>query len=168
MRFLVFLAALAWMALPAAGAEVQVAHEDGVDFSGFRTYAWQKGTNAARPEVQEWIVNAVERELDGLGLRKVENRRADVYVVTHAIAELKSWTKGQRVQMDIYDVGYLTWDTVVTAKGTLTVDLVEGDSQRPVWRGVAVEVMGGDPKPEKLRKLIDKVTRKMFKQYPSR
>ena len=47
------------------------------------------------------------------------------------------------------------------------IDLIDGASERPVWRGVANEVMA-DPKLEKVRKKIDKVTRKMFKDFPPR
>ena len=47
----------------------------------------------------------------------------------------------------------------------LMVDLLDGDSERPVWRGLASEVMGL-PDLEKVRKKVDKVTRKMFKSFP--
>lgn len=89
MRVAIVVLALAFLTLPAT-AGVEVEYENGADFSGFKTYAWQKGTEAARPKVQQWIVQAVERELKARGLRKVVDRKADVYVVTHAVAML-SW-----------------------------------------------------------------------------
>ena len=47
------------------------------------------------------------------------------------------------------------------------IDLIDGESERPVWRGLASEVMG-DPSLEKVHKKIDKLTRKMFKDFPPR
>lgn len=60
----------------------------------------------------------------------------------------------------------ITSDIRLQTTGTLAVDLVDGDSNSLLWRGVAKEVMA-DPNLEKIRKKIDKVTRKMFKDYPS-
>jgi hypothetical protein len=164
MRIGFVLGMVAILALPASAA-VNVDHEDGVEFASYRTYAWRAGTEAARPQVQQWIVSAVERELKARGLRKVLDRRADLYVVTHAFAEMNARTRANYVHLDVYDVGVITSDVVLATRGTLMIDLLDGDSQRPVWRGMASEVMG-DPAPEKLRKKIDKVTRKMFKSFP--
>ena len=44
---------------------------------------------------------------------------------------------------------------------------MDGELDRPVWRGMASEVMSL-PSPEKLRRKIDKVVRKMFKKFPPR
>jgi hypothetical protein len=71
------------------------------------------------------------------------------------------------VHLDVYDGGLITSDVVATTKGVLMVDLIDGESERPVWRGLASEVMG-DPSPEKLHKKIDKITKKMFKDFPPR
>lgn len=154
----------AFMVSSVSGA-VKVDHEAGVDFTGYRTYAWRPGTEAARPQVQQWIVAAVERELNSRGLRKVVDRRADVYVLTHAFAEMDSQVRGNYLHLDTYDVGIITSDVVATTKGVLMIDLVDGESERPVWRGMASEVMGL-PSLGKIHKKIDKVVKRMFKSFP--
>ena len=88
-------------------------------------------------------------------------------MVTHAFAEMESRAGSGYLHLDHYDVGVIRSEVVARTKGTLMIDLVDGESQRPVWRGVASEVMDL-PTPEKLRKKIDKVTRKMFRQFPPR
>jgi hypothetical protein len=164
MRFVLSLVIVALLTCPAA-AGVKVDHVADADFESYRTYAWRSGTEAARPEVQRWVVEAVDRELEARGMRRVRDRRADLYVVTHAFAEMDTRVRGNYVHLDVYDVGVITSDVILTTKGVLAIDLIDGDSERPVWRGVASEVMG-DPSLEKVRKKIDKVTRKMFKNFP--
>jgi len=164
MRIALSLAIMTLLAFPAI-AGVKVDHVTDADFESYRTYAWKPGTEAARPEVQQWVVQAVERELEARGMRKVVDRRADLYVVTYAYAEMDSRVRANYVHLDVYDVGVITSDVVLTTKGVLAIDLVDGESGRPVWRGVASEVMA-DPSLKKVRKKIDKVTRKMFKNFP--
>ena len=65
MKVVLSLALAAFLVLPAA-AGIKVDHEAGVDFAAYHTYAWRPGMEAARPQVQGWIVNAVERELKAM------------------------------------------------------------------------------------------------------
>ena len=166
MKVVLSLAIMTLLVFP-AGAGVKVDHEAGVDFTSYRTYAWKPGTVAARPAVQEAIVRAIDRELKARGLRKVTDRRADIYVVTLAFGEMGASVRGMYVYAQQYDVGVITSDVVLTTTGTLLVDLIDGESDRPVWRGMATEVMGV-PSQEKILKKIDKVTGKMFKSFPPR
>lgn len=164
MRISAVLATLALLALPLS-AEVKVDYEVGVDFEKYRTYAWQPGTEAGQPQVQQAILRAVERELAKAGLRKVSEREADLYVVTHASSEMDAAASGGYVHIQQFDVGVLTHGLVVETRGVLVVDLFDAQSERPVWRGVASEVMGL-PSIDKLRRKVDKVTKKMFKSFP--
>ncbi len=156
--------ALLLLAIPFS-ADVKVDYEVGVDFERFRTYAWQQGTEAGQPLVQDHIYRAIERELRAAGLKKVAADKADLFVVTHATSQMFAAESGGYVHVQQFDVGVLTHDVVVETRGVLVVDLFDARSEQPVWRGVASEVMGL-PTIEKLRRKIDKVTRKMFKSYP--
>ena len=164
MKIALSLLAAAMLVLPAV-AEIKVDHEPDVDFKSYKTYAWKPGTEAGRPQVQQWVVSAVERELKAAGLRQVKDRRADVYVVTHAYANMATRARGNYFYSSVHDVGLITSDVIATTTGVLVVDLIDGESERPVWRGMATEVMGL-PEMEKVRKKVDKLTRKMFKGFP--
>ena len=48
--------------------------------------------------------------------------------------------------------------------GTVTIDLLDGESKQRVWRGFAIEYLRG--KPARTDKLVDRVTRKIFKRFP--
>ena len=62
-KVVVVLSVLACLALPAS-AGVKVEYEDGIDFESYRTYAWQAGTEAGQPQIQQAIYRAVEQELE--------------------------------------------------------------------------------------------------------
>jgi len=164
MRRLLVLVTLVLLTLPLS-AEVKVDYEVGVDFESYRTYAWQPGTVAGQPMIQDAIYRAVERELAAAGLRKVTESEADLFVVTHATSQMDAAASGGYVHVQQFDVGVLTHGVVVETRGRLVVDLFDAQSERPVWRGIASEVMGL-PSIDKLRRKVDKVTKKMFKSYP--
>ena len=154
------------IATPLSLAGVEVAHDD-LDFSAYRTYAWQDGTEAASPQYQQWIVAAVDRELARRGLRRAPVEIADLRVTTHAIADWEGSLQTDYLYSVTYDVGLIRSGLVTSSKGTLVVDLLDGDSEKSIWRAVAIEVMI-DPMPETVLKKINSITRKMFKKYPKR
>lgn len=166
MKLVFSFAVVAFLVFPAS-AGVTVDHEAGIDFSSYRTYAWRPGTEAARPDVQGWVVKAVERELEARGMTKVSDGPADLYVVTHTSAEHDISATNNYVYLPTYDVGVLASHTNLTTYGTLIVDLLDGNSERAVWRGLASDVLG-ELTPSQVRKKVDKVTRKMFKNFPPR
>ncbi len=165
-KIVVVLSALACLALPAS-AGVKVDYEVGVDFESYRTYAWQAGTEAGQPQIQQRIYRAVERELEAAGLRKVSVGEADLYVVTHAFSEMKAHASGGYVYVQQWDVGVLTKGVVVDTKGYLVVDLIDSQSEKAVWSAKATEVMGL-PDLTKLTNKVKNIIRKMFRKFPPR
>jgi hypothetical protein len=163
---LIALAVLACLALPAS-AEVKVDYEIGVDYENYRTYAWQPGTEAGQPQVQQCIYRAIEREFRAAGLTKVSESEADLYVVTHVFSEMNAYASGSYVYVQQWDVGVLSTGVVVDTKGYLVVDLIDSQSEKAVWSAKARKVMGL-PDLTKLCKKVDKITRKMFKSFPPR
>jgi len=67
-----------------AGVSVEFDRE--VDFGPYTTYTWGEGTPARRPDVQDLIVAAIDRELGARGLRKVDGG-APLKVHTHALVD---------------------------------------------------------------------------------
>ena len=149
---------------PSVVAGIQVKFEEGVDFTRYRTYAWGKGTPAARPEYQEWIVAAITRELGERGLRLATDEEPDLLVVSVAFAKLEVVTRGNYIHLDNLGVGIITSDAVGTATGHLAIDLVDATSNKIVWRAVAEEAFSH--KISNPQKKIDKITKKMFRNYP--
>jgi hypothetical protein len=147
-----------------AWAGVDVVHDESVDFSRYHTYTWQEGTPAGNPQVQVWIVGAVDRELAAAGLRKVEGA-ADLYVVSHASAQIDWSAAGMYVYSIAWDVGFLKSDVTAATRGTLVVDLVDAGSNRAVWRGTAGKTLV-DKTLRQVSKKVDKIVKKLFRDFP--
>ncbi len=161
-RMVLLLGLLLFVSSVVAG--IQVKFEEGVDFTKYRTYAWGKGTPAARPEYQEWIVAAITRELEERGLRLATDEEPDLLVVSVAFAKLDFVTRGNYIHLDNWGVGIITNDVVGTGTGHLAIDLVDATSDKVVWRAVAEKAFSD--KISKPQKTIDKITKKMFRAYP--
>jgi hypothetical protein len=148
-------------------AGLEVTSEDGVDFAACRTYAWRPGTPAARAEVQQWIVDAVDRELRSKGLRPVEGA-ADLHVSTVAYAQMESESRGSYVHDDVRDIGWISNDAVLDATGHLAVVLADPATGKPLWRAVATEWVPSKSFDDttKFKKKIDKLVARMFARYP--
>jgi len=146
-------------------AEQHVEHDSSIDFGKYRTYAYRKGTPAARPEVQQWIEAAIDHELAADGLKRIDGG-ADLYVKTYAYAET-GIAQGLTFAYDpAWDVGVVMLDTRGITTGTLIIDLQDAESGATVWRGQASKAIAADT--NKAKKKIDGLTRKMFKDYPPR
>jgi hypothetical protein len=159
--------ALVLLLASAALADVEVSYASGADFARYRTYAWRPGTDAARPEVQELVVAAVERELEASGLQKASGAaEADLFVVTRAFAQMDANYRAAYVHLDRAFVGVAAGGAVLATTGVLMVDLLDGTTEEPVFRAAAHEALGESPNLDKVRKAIDKTTRKFFKGFP--
>jgi len=165
-KIVVVLSALACLALPAS-AGVKVDYEVGVDFESYHTYAWQEGTVAGQPQIQQAIYRYVERELGAAGLKKVSVGEADLFVVTHVFSEMRAHATGGYVYAQRWNVGVITTGLAVDTKGYLVVDLIDSQSEQAVWSAKATEVMGL-PDLTKLTNKVKNIIRKMFRKFPPR
>jgi hypothetical protein len=158
-------------AVSAAVAGVDVEYNRTVDFTGFKTYAWKKGTEAPNSLTEKRIHRAVDEELKAKGLTQVEES-PDLYVITHAAG-----TSSARLDVNGFGYAGYGWtgyqyfapamvDVREKFRGTLFVDLLEAKANDLIWRGVADENLGMDPNPEKVGKTVFKIVKQMFKDFP--
>jgi hypothetical protein len=165
-------AALVALLLPAISwASVGVEYDKQIDFSRYRTYAWADGAVAPNERMQTHLQDAIERELDAQGLRKVDGT-ADLYILTHTAT-------GIDTVVDVNELGYSgyywrqwmgeyppTTRTSYLPVGTVIVEIFDKDSKERVWLGFAVEYFRG--RPQKIDQLLDKVAKRMFRDFPAR
>jgi hypothetical protein len=156
---------LALLVAPVA-AKVWVRHDTAVEFSNYRTYAWQGGTPAAREDVQQFIVDAIDQELQSKGFQRVDAGPADLYVVSQAVGEtwISSGTNFYTPPSGM--VRITTVDPHGVTDGTWIVDLVDARSGVKVWTAEATEGFETEAKATKIRKKIDGLAKKMFKNFP--
>lgn len=148
-----------------AVADEKLAFDPEVDFSKYKTYTWGKGTPAARAQVQRWIDMAIDRELQAEGLSKAPQASADLVVVTVAYAQMEMAVRGNYIHLDKWDVGLISSDVINKQTGNLMVDLIDAETQEPVWRSVIRKAMS-DRNLSKAQKKIDKLIKKMFEDFP--
>src|SRR2546425_9791212 len=170
MKWILYLVSCA--VLTSTSAKVFVDHDRTADFRARRTYAWMKGTEAPNTLVEKRIRAAVDDQLRAKGLTRVEGE-ADLHVITHAT------TTGSRLDVTSYGYGgYVGWEGFTTwtpgtgvqvcdyTTGTLVGDLGGPAPNKPIWRGVATQAPGTNPKQGKAPKKGRKRPRPVFRDFP--
>jgi uncharacterized protein DUF4136 len=153
----------------------------------YRTYAWLPMKEGADPRIYNPIIQsrvqlAVDRELLARGYQKVEEgQKADFKVGWHAAVD-------EKVDVDLVNTFYgYAWDPwydpfygpvayggaglaqpVVREyrEGTLILDVVDGDSNKLVWRGTAEAELSENMDAKKSQKLINKAADELLEDFP--
>jgi len=146
-----------------AGMKVKAEKDPEADFGTYRTYAWEKGLSAAYKNIQAVIEKNVERELAQVELVKVDKEEADLYAVSYALGEQLMGSLGGFYRQPDWAWGIITTENRMITRGTLVVDLVDAKENEVVWRGVA---QGNVTNTEQAIRVIEQVTKKMFRKYP--
>jgi len=149
------------LAATAAFPAVTVESYEGARFDEFATYSWLKGSPARREQVEQAIRTVVEQELEAHGLRQVDEG-ADLLVAAHTSPE---GTAGLDPDAFVYGgAPWKGWTDRGPIQGVVLVDLVDGESQRLIWRGLSTGMV---PKSTaKAEKKVVKLIRKMFRKFP--
>jgi len=158
--FVLLLAGVVW-------AGVNVDWDKSASFTGFKTYAWGKGTPAKNQLMDQRIVDGVDKQLAAKGLQKVaEDANPDLVVVYHAAV-------GHQEQINTMGTGGWGWrwgggmSTTTVDKiptGHLVVDIGDAKTKKLLWMGTATDTLSD--KPEKNEKKIESALNNMFKKYP--
>ena len=136
---------------------VTVTADRKADFGAFRSYAWDAaGYPAMDKSVHQQIVDAVDRELKGLGLEKRASGPADLMLLYGA---------QRRTDTDTHANAPAT-DLPTYAVGTLVVLMRESASRKEVFRARVDKPI--DLAPDKVKATIDDVVAQMFAKYPTR
>jgi hypothetical protein len=151
--------------MPGLLGGVSVESKKTFDFSGLTTYVWKEGTPARRPTIQTRITEAVDRELQRAGLKRVD-AEADLYVIAHVLVDRHTLEELADSTNWKFWTGITTADPRDLEAGTLVIDLLDAASENIVWRGLASATVTG--KAEKIERKIDRALAKMFKKFPPR
>ncbi|MDD2767741.1 MAG: DUF4136 domain-containing protein [Methylococcus sp.] len=148
-----------------AGIEVNTDFDRRADFSRYRTYFWIEGPDSGDAAIDRRVVELVDAVLRSKGWRRVHEGKGD------AALDAEILTKEEQRSDTYYDGWVLNQNlgpanTVVTTfrEGTLIVDILDGSSKRPLWRGVAHETISDNP--AKNEALAGQAITKMFAAFP--
>ena len=170
------------LATRAVAQDVRYNFDRDVDFSQFKTYKWVSLGTATQGDtlLSKQIKSAVETELSGKGLTKVEDDTADLYIgYQTAIGQEKaftsynsSWGYGPGWYRGGWygspGGGMTTGQTSTIYTGQLDLDMYDSAKHDLVWRGVASKTIDAKAKPDKQQKNLIKAVSKLLKNYPPR
>lgn len=154
--------------------KVSVGSDPRIDLTGYKTYAWSKGTVSVNPIVSDFVISAIDNQLAAKGLKKVDSDPELTVVVFGSSASdihvsNPSWSPSLNSIATGVAVGSQSW---LVTKGTLVVDLLDTKTKNSVWRGTATQTLDRGPTGDKakdaktLEKPIKNAVKKMFKQFP--
>jgi hypothetical protein len=155
--------------------KVKFDYDKGIDFAKFKTYAWIKGTPAANPNLDLYILGAVDHDLGLKGLTKTEAKHADLLVTYHAARDTEVNASGiddasYAVSMGL-PVNSRVWSSNPSRgtaryihKGSLAIELFEREHHQLVWMATATLKLK-EKKSQALDQL-DKILAKIFDSYP--
>ena len=158
--------ALLMLSLPLGGGEamapadyrVKVTVDKHTNFSALHTYAWTRGFASLDPELDAFIVAAIDRELASAGLIRQETEPADVVVSYGTVRRSDIDVSAKR---DRNSGVYPEYST-----GTFVVLIREAYSRREVLRARAEVPIDVDT--TKLEEQIDMIIARIFSHYPTR
>jgi hypothetical protein len=153
---------------------VETDHDSSVDFSRFRTWAWDPAT-AHEPAAMDALVRpAVERELAAKGLGRVDTDTPDLHV-EYSLAVEGRHVQTRSEQSYAYSRGtYGGWGRGATERewkyeeGSLTLLLSDGATGRVVWRGTAREVVDPQRTDAERKAVVDEAVGKLLRDFPPR
>jgi len=171
MRFAAFVSAagLAVMSTVAMAQTVTYDFDRSVNFTGFKTYAWVRGTGVDDPINHRRVVEAISGQLAAKGLARIEaGERPDVLVAYHASFDRDLQISGFATGWGPYRLrsGSAVARTEQILTGTLVVDVVDAHTGNIVWRGTASKEVDADADPRRRERNIRRAAERLFKNYP--
>jgi hypothetical protein len=148
--------------------DVYVDYDHNADFSKYRTFMWVEKPETDNPLIGDRIMDSVNSQLLARGLKLVTSG-ADLNVTASMSIEQK------QVVNTVYDggwgwgwgwggPGFATTYLDTYLDGTTTVNLIDAESERTVWQGIATGSASHNP--AKVSKKNAKVIGDMFEEYP--
>ena len=158
--------------------KIQYESAAGTDFSRYKTYKWQRVSNAMYPDqaTDQILVRAIDEQLVSKGLTKTEAESADLYVTYQLLitenAKLSSFSNDIQWQGGANSLpgfkGSTTTSTIMSKAGSLMVDLYDANKKAFVWQAIAEKGLGKGKDPRTVEQNTRKVMAKVFEKYPSR
>jgi hypothetical protein len=174
---------LLWSLSLAYGQQVIIDFDRKHDFRTLKTYEWVVQEKLpifqAMPdtpdvdleELDKQIRAGIDKELDKRGFQKSTSGKPDFLISYIAVGELDLDVREYDSGTAPPDVPYGHWrpfyqtgnDVTLIRKGTLSIDIIDPEPNRLVWRGKATETF---EKPKDLEKKLNKIVKKILKKFP--
>ena len=165
------------------GQQVIIDFDRKHDFKPLKTYDWlvqeklpifQAMPDAQEVDIEELdkqIREGIDKELGKRGFQRTTSGEPDFLVSYLAVGELDLDVQEYDSGTNPPDVPYGHWrpfyqtgnDVTLIRKGTLSIDVIDPEPNRLIWRGKATETFD---KPKDLEKKLNKIVKKILKKFP--
>ena len=175
-KALILLLTMLGPSLALAKESVEIRAKEGVDFSGYSTYAWTsheylKADSPLREgaPLDRRIRDAADKMIERNGFARVEREESPDLMINyvgmgndyfHAEGVTKEVAPGVKWIGDPNAHSMRSY-----REGTLVFEVIDTKTQEMVWSGWVTELA---PTIEKLQAKAEKATRKVFKHFPSK
>ncbi len=164
-----------------SGIPVSQDFEQGFDFSGLKTFAWdanednQWGVADSNELVDRRIRSAIENTLTSRQFSQVESTKADFLVLYNVQVEQRinssnvsgGVSVGRSSRGRHGSIGISTGSQVRTyEQGTLLIDVIDVASDKLVWRGTSAQALPDLSDPQRLTDHINATVAAILEQFP--
>ena len=163
-RIVLGLSLLLLLAGSAFGQKVTTQAAPNVNWSQYKTYSWGQGESVANPIMNQYIITGVEAQLNGKGLKKVDND-GDLVVIFNTTTDSQkqlNWNSFGGWGRMGGGMGSAQVENIVS--GQLVVDLADPKTKQFLWRGSALDTVSDNP--QKNEKKVTNALTKMFQKFP--
>jgi hypothetical protein len=181
MTRLIFAAFIAIAISACSGIPVSQDFEQGFDFSGLKTFAWeanqenQWGIASSNELVDRRVRSAIENTLTGRQFSQVDAAQADFLVLYNITVDQRISSSnvsggvavGRSSRGRHGSIGISTGSQVRTyEQGTLLIDVIDVASDQLVWRGTSSQALPDLSDPQRLTDHINATVAKILEQFP--
>ena len=164
-----------------SGIPVSQDFEQGFDFSGLKTFAWdaneenQWGIASSNELVDRRIRSAIENTLMARQFSQVDAAEADFLVLYNVVVEQRISSSnvsggvsvGRSSRGRHGSIGLSTGSQVRTyEQGTLLIDVIDVASDKLVWRGTSAQALPDLSDPQRLTDHINTTVAAILEQFP--
>ncbi len=169
----IYFTGLLCLGISAFAQDVQFDYDRSAHFNDYKTYNWidYRPVEPGDQLLDQNIKRAVDEQLAGKGLRRVENGGDLVVGYQAGVSQEKQfdatgtggwgswggpfgWGNGGRVTTSTIDVG------------RLSIGLFDPATKQLVWRGSASKTLNLSKDPDKNYRTLEKALEKLFRNYP--
>ena len=164
-----------------SGIQVSQDFEQGFDFTGMKTFAWQPNENnewglaGSNELVDRRIRNAIVNTFTAQQFTQVDSAEADFLVSYDVAVEQRvssnnvsgGVSMGRSSRGRHGSIGISTGSQISTYdQGTLVIDVVDVASDKLVWRGVSSQALPDLSDPQRLTDRVNETVAAILKQFP--
>ncbi|RBW48433.1 DUF4136 domain-containing protein [Marinobacter sp. F3R11] len=167
------MAALVTLAMSGCASNVVTDYNSAVAFDDYSSWAFapDSGSSSFVSLDGHRVQNAVEREMNGKAMDKVDVSDADLLVSWQIVEEDRLEQSGVGLGFG-FGTGNFGWGLSApppvreVKEGKLVIELVDKGSEKVVWRAASRRYLNESQSPETRSKLVDEVVTEMFTKYP--